>query len=403
MSANIELFPGMTCYKAISESFPTQSLVSLENITQRKIVLLATAVITHDNIFMNGLFQNIYVIYRMFEAMGWLPIMIVNTKPTSISTIPWYMHDIRIMTVEDVTKNPIPIKLYIEIGMSIDPSIRKFIKLCGSKICKLYLGNILNIDIETPMFYPSMFFSHHIIGEQDDIWVSPHYYQHSQYARAINHIDIEKPTPAVAPYVWDSQILFDGGKREFKWRPAEKPEEDVFLILEPNISFQKSSLIPLMIVEAWFRKNPTWNGRVVLINGKRLQMMPFFMESIWNTLELVKKGRVEVYDRMDILTILKDFPSAIPICHQWNNEYNYMVLEYFATCYPVLHNASDWKDFGYYYKNNDIAAGVKLINAVRENHHTSLEVYKSHARTLAWKHSPYNPVIQQEWSDLCGI
>jgi hypothetical protein len=48
----------------------------------------------------------------------------------------------------------------------------------------------------------------------------------------------------------------------------------------------------------------------------------------------------------------------IQICHQWNNEYNYMVLEYFATCYPVLHNASDWKDFGYYYKNSDIAAGI---------------------------------------------
>jgi hypothetical protein len=402
MSAIIEKFPGMTMYQANPEGISPISLTTIPSITERKIVLLATAVITHDNIFINGLFQNVYVIYRMFEAMGWLPIMIVNSKPTSISSIPWYMHNLRIMMIDDITKTPIPIKLYIEIGMSIDPAMRKFIKMCGGKICKLYLGNILNIDIETPMFYPSMFFSHHIIGEQDDIWVSPHYYQHSQYARAINHIDIESKKPMIAPYIWDSEILFDGGKREFKWKRAEKPEDDVFLILEPNISFQKCSLLPLLIVEAWFRKNPTWNGRVVLINGKRLQLIPFFVESVWNTLDIVKAGRVEVRDRMDILTILKEFPSAIPVCHQWNNEYNYMVLEYFATCYPVLHNASDWKDYGYYYKQNNIDGGVELITSICESHHLNMEAYKSHARALTWKHSPYNPIIQREWADLCS-
>ena len=143
---------------------PSQSLKpytgvgTISALVQRKIVLLATAVICEDNLFMNGLFQNVYVFYRMFEAMGWLPLMIVNEKPKSLETIPWYMRDIRLVSIEDIAKNPIPVKLYIEVGMSIDSSLRRFLKMCGAKITKLYLGNILNIDIETPIFYPVMCF-----------------------------------------------------------------------------------------------------------------------------------------------------------------------------------------------------------------------------------------------------
>jgi hypothetical protein len=395
---------GMTSYPSSSSSSSPSStplpLTTLPELSKRPIVALATAAITNDNIFSNGLFQNVYVIYRMFEAMGWLPIMLVNVKPTTLASVPWYMHDLRLLTVDDCLKSPIPMKLYIEIGMSIEPQFRNLFKLCGAKICKLYLGNILNIDIETPMFYPKMYFAHHVIGSQDDIWVSPHYYQHADYARAINHINIETPSPMVAPYVWDPQILTDGGKRSFSWQPAAVVTDDVFLILEPNISFQKSSLIPLMIVESWFRANPAWKGRVVLVNGRRLESIPFFQETIRPALTLATEGRIEVRDRMDILTILKEFPSAIPICHQWNNEYNYMVLEFFASQYPVLHNASDWKEYGYYYNHSDIAGGVALIDKIRSQHVTNLETYKGHARALAWKHSPYNPAIQKGWAAL---
>ena len=182
-----------------------------------------------------------------------------------------------------------------------------------------------------------------------------------------------------------------------------KPEEDTFLILEPNISFQKCSLVPLLMIEAWFRKNPEWKGEVILINGERLMAIPFFRETIWKNLDLVKAGRVKSRHRVYILTLLKDYPSAIPVCHQWNNEYNYMVLEYFHCGYPVLHNASDWSSYGYYYPNSDFAKGVEMIEKVRSMHHENLEAYKAHARALSWKHSPYNPDVQASWRKVCGL
>jgi len=402
MSANVLDFPGMTRYIRKENTLPFTGFTNV-SLIQRKIVLLATGIITEENLFNNGLFQNIYILYRMFESMGWLPLMIVNKKPESIEKIPWYMRNIRLIGIDETTQSPIPVKLYIEIGMSLDGGMRKFLKMCGAKICKLYLGNIINIDIETPVFYPHMNFAHHVIGELDDIWVSPHYYQHAQYARALNHVDLDKKAGIVAPYVWDSQILMNGGERNFYWRSPATEAEDVFLIVEPNISFQKSSLVPLMIVEAWYRKNPTWKGRIVVINGERINLIPFFRETIWAGLDIVKAGLVELRGRMDILSIMKEFPSAIPVCHQWNNEYNYMVLEYFATGYPVLHNATDWKPYGYFYNNSDIGEAVALIDIIRASHKDNTEIYRAHARTLMWRHSPYNPEVQKAWDQLIGI
>ena len=397
--------PGMTRY--IGEEVqvkPYTPLTTVNPLIQRKVILLATAVISEENLFSNGLFQNVYVFYRMFESMGFLPLMIVNKKPDSMEKIPWYMRDLRLISVEEIAKNPIPVHLYIEVGMSIDAQMRKFLKMCGAKITKLYLGNILNIDVETPIFYPTMHFAHHVIGELDEIWVSPHYAQHSEYARALNHIDIRRPNPCVVPYVWDSQILFGGGDRHFQWKPVSPGEKETFLILEPNISFQKSSLIPLMILETWYRKykavHRSWNGEIIVINGERLLLIPFFKETIWPSLDIVKDGLVKMRGRTDILSLLKEFPSGMPVCHQWNNEYNYMVLEYFMTGYPVMHNASDWKDYGYYYPNSDIKEGAELVEKIRKGHAENFNVHKAHARALAWRHSPYNPDVQRQWATI---
>ncbi len=393
--------PGMTRYPTPSPTpdvKPFAETGTIASTVQKKTVVLATAAITEDNLFMNGLFQNIYVLYRMFESMGYQSYLLVNKKPASLERVPQYMKDLKVFELEEVVRSPIPVALYLEIGMSIEGQMRKFFRMCGAKIVKLYLGNILNIDIETPMFMPMVHFAHHIIGDLDEIWVSPHYYQHGQYARALNHVSVDKKASVVAPYVWDSQILTANGTRTFEWVPPEDPNKQTFLVLEPNISFQKCSLVPLMILETWFRKHPEWAGEVVVVNGERLLQIPFFKEVILPSMDLWTKERIKFKGRMDILSILKDYPSSIPICHQWNNEYNYMVLEYFYTGFPVLHNADDWSSYGYYYPNSDFSAAANLIDRVRGCHVENYQIYKAHAKALLWRHSPYNPDVHQAWA-----
>lgn len=404
-----ESWPGMTRY--CEGSGPTDNLhiykkiSDVPNFLERKIVLLATATITDDNLFANGLFQNVFFLLRMFDAMGLLPILIVNEKPKSLDKIPEVLRTCRVMCVEDLIKQPIPIAAYIEIGMSIDHVMRKFLKMIGSRTYKLYLGNILNIDIETPIFYPGMNFAHHVVGEIQDVWVSPHYAQHAQYASAINGVQPTSidDTTKIAPYVWDPAVITDDGKRSIRWRCPVAEELDTFVIMEPNISFQKTCLIPLMILETWYRKNPTWKGKVVIVNGERIQQTAFFKENIYNQLDIVKAGLVQPVGRMDMVSVLRAYPSATFVCHQVNNEFNYMLLELMWCGFPVVHNAGAWNEFGYSYKGSNIEEGAEQVALAKEHHHERIEIYKSHARTLTWRHSPYNPDIQRAWFKLLAI
>jgi hypothetical protein len=396
------LLPGMTRLGAepSSDMKPFRGLEQIPNLIDRPIILLATATITEDNIFSNGMFQNIYLFYRMFDAMGWTPLLIVNSKPKNLDNIPDVLRSCRVLSVEDLVKQPIPVKVYMEIGMSIDPSLRKFLKMIGARICKLYLGNILNIDIETPVFYPGMNFSHHVVGEMEEIWVSPHYGQHAEYASALNHVDPGSSRAKVAPYIWDPCILTDDGRRRVSWVPPHPTMEPRVIIMEPNISFQKSSLVPIMAMERWFRKHPDWKGEVHVFNGERLMMTPLFRESILPNLDLHRAGKLKLLGRRDIISILREFPSATFLLHQWNNEYNYMLFELLWAGYPVIHNAQAWKQFGYCYKGADLDEMGKLYDKIQESHHEKLETYRAHARAVTWKHSPYNPEVQKGWADL---
>ncbi len=105
------LLPGMTRMGAepTSELKPYKPLAKIPSLIQRPIILLATATITDDNIFSNGLFQNIYFFYKMFDAMGWIPILLVNSKPKQLEGIPEVLRSCRVMCVEDLIKPPIPV------------------------------------------------------------------------------------------------------------------------------------------------------------------------------------------------------------------------------------------------------------------------------------------------------
>jgi len=393
--------PGLTeCDETIVHKVTPYKDLNQELLAKRKIILLATAAINDANVFANGLFQNVYVLYKMFNAMGYLTMMIVNEKPKSLDNVPKMIRSCRMVVAEDLLKQPLPVKAYIEIGMSIDPVVRRFLRMIGSKSYKLYLGNILNIDIETPIFYQTTNFAHHVIGELDEVWVSPHYKQHADYACILNHTDPAKQRHLTVPYVWDSAFI-DNSSSDLKWRPRNDSEIETFVITEPNISFQKSSVIPILALERYHRNNPDVKFQVFVVNGERLLQIPFFKEHIYDKLDIVKDSMISMVPRMDIQKTLEIYPYANFILHQINNEYNYMALELLHKGYPVIHNAKSWKEFGYYYEGSDLDSMISQFELTQQ-HRSILDTYASHAKSLIWTHSPYNPEVQKVWDEVIG-
>jgi hypothetical protein len=371
------------------------NITSLTLSSNRPAVILATNDVNDDTLFRNGLTQNIVVLYDLFESMGYKSYLLQHSSENTDNKKAFILN-YRTITPSELIKNPIPIKVFIEIGMSVDSGTRSYLRSIGAKIVKLYLGNILNIDIETIQNYSSMFFNHHVVGEIDEIWVSPHYKQHIDYASLLNRTDIS--SGKVVPYVWDSYFLTRYGvKDDIEWVPPKDWREQDIVIMDPNISFQKCYFYSLLLVEAFSKKYPEWRGKVQLINGDRLKIDPNSNNFVLPSLSLYKNNRIILHNRKNIHTILKDHRSSCFITHQWNNDFNYMTLELLYCNYPILHNSDGWDSIGYVYSINKWDAAIETLYNALKNHKENLNIYKTHAANLIWKHCIHNPEIQEEW------
>ncbi len=378
---------------------PAITIKDIPDRKDRKVIVFATSKITEKSIFTNGLFQNIYFLYKLAETIGFTPFLLFNDRDPPES-LPDFMKSIRTLTISDLVKIPIPIYKYIEIGMSIDPTMKKFLKTLGARVIKLYLGNILNIDIETPTYYINQNFAHHVVGDTDEIWVSPHYEMHREYASVLNHVSPSAETNKIAAYVWDPMFLTKFGTQAPKWIPRNPEAPLQILIMEPNISFQKSSIIPLLICEAFAQTNPNIKLDIKVINGYRLQQIGYAYECFLPRLKIFRDGAIELCERTDMRSAMEKYPSAIPICHNYNNEYNYMQFEFMYAGYPLIHNSPSWKQAGYYYNEDSIEEGLAALVQAIQGHADNLDIYMGQVRTIMHRYSIYNPKVQEAWIKL---
>jgi len=365
---------------------------------KRPVIILATNEVNDDTLFRNGLTQNIVVLYELFESLGYSSYLFQHISSSQTDKKP-FINNYKLISTSDILYSTINVKIFIEIGMSMDATTRAHLRSSGTRIIKLYLGNILNIDIETIQNFNSMFFNHHIVGEIDEIWTSPHYKQHIDYSAVINRTEIKNSR--IVPYVWDSCFLTQYGTKDtIEWIAPKSWQTQDIIIMDPNISFQKCYFYSLLLCEAFSKKYTEWQGNVHIINGDRLKIEMNSNNFVLPSLSLYNKNRVILHGRKSIHTILKEHRSSCFITHQWNNDFNYMTLELLYCNYPILHNSDGWDKFGYHYSINKWDEAIETMYNSLVNHNVNLNIYKTHAANLIWKHSIHNPDIQNEWKAI---
>uniref|UniRef100_A0A6C0AP90 Uncharacterized protein n=1 Tax=viral metagenome TaxID=1070528 RepID=A0A6C0AP90_9ZZZZ len=354
-------------------------------------ILLASGHIGSDILFNNGLHQNTLIIYDMLESMGYDCYLLTDRGSEKVSDLSGY----RFLTPETCMGlfKSLTIAAYIEIGMTLDAGWRSLIERLGAKVVKLYLGNILNIDVETTAITKGLYFPHHVGGTVHEIWTSPHYKQNLTYACAINGLPGSKGK--IAPYLWTPEFI-QGAQR---WTPQSWTKMDI-VIAEPNLSFQKTCLFPLLLANEFAQLCPEWKGKVYLLNTERMSKNSYMSQTVLPNLFLQKHGRIIHEGRTGIRSIMERHPSALFIAHQYNNDYNYMTLELMECDFPVLHSSLGWSQFGYYWSTDEWRLSLTTLAKVFQLHGSQLGPYRSHAKQLQWKHSPWNPVNRAGWSKL---
>jgi hypothetical protein len=360
--------------------------------TERKkngTILVAIGTLSSETLFHNGLTQNALLLYDLFESMGYTSHLLVD-KATNPSDPLARLY--RTLLPETYVKTPFPVFVYIEIGMSLDVTWKDLLKAQGARLTKLYLGNILNIDVETTSITRGIYFPHHIRGPLDELWTSPHYATNLSYGCVLNGLSFEKGR--IVPYVWDPRFI-EGVP---KWQASLSPLTMDLVIPEPNISFQKCGFYPLLLCNEFAKRCPAWTGRVLLQNTERLKENTYFMKTLLPTLFVCTEGRLVLKERQTLRSILKDNPGAAFVCHQVNNDYNYMFLELMTLDFPVLHNSQGWASFGYHWTEKEWTQALDKLYEMLVGHKDRLPAYRVQAAQVAWKHSIANPVIREEWA-----
>lgn len=380
-------------YQAVVKAHPV-GLPKLTEAGEKRVVFMTSVRIADEQIWANGLFQNVYVIYKLFEAMGCFPVIMVDNMDNN-KDAELHKH-FRLIDFKTYIQQPHKVDAYIEMAMSCDPHIRKFFRNMGCKVAKLYMGNILNIDIETVTFYKQVNFAHHVAGETDEIWVSPHYDQHADYAGAVNDLC---GRVRIAPYLWDPMFILQA---QAKYEPAgiTPMTPRTFIVMEPNISFQKNSLIPIMALEAYYRRSPELIDTIIIVNGEKIKHVPWFAENILPNLTIYRDGKLQLMPRAHMHNAVKAFKNAIIVQHQVNNQYNYSTLEWLTLGFPLIHNIPRFRDFGYYYEGNDFYGAADAIEVVVKRHTDNSETYAVQAAQLAWSFSIRNPDNIRAWETL---
>ena len=124
------------------------------------------------------------------------------------------------------------------------------------------------------------------------------------------------------------------------------------------------------------------------------------MKTLLPTLFEFTEGRLVLKERQTLQAILKDNPGAAFVCHQVNNDYNYMFLELMSLDFPVLHNSQGWASFGYHWTEKEWTPALSTLYEMLVSHKDRLPAYRVQAAQVAWKHSIANPVVREEWARI---
>jgi hypothetical protein len=362
----------------------------------------------NESLWINGIKLNALYLANTLMNIGEHDVWILDTsdKVEDLTKVTWDTNKFPIFKFKDKFKE---IDLLITLGTSIPESWSKSIKSINpnAKIVKYQCGNNYIVDMERVLFgdpdaegIPSWDTGH------DQTWAIPQQEHHNkEYFQLIYRH--KKDDVKIVPFVWDPvfidrdrDLLIKLGKKFPKYIPKPISEKKIS-VMEPNLNVVKYALIPIMIVEAFFRKFGEGSFRQLYIgSGNKLLKNKYFMGMI-KMLDLVnrKNPLVKFISRYPVSTFLAE-ETDIVLAHQWGNPLNYSYLDAIHFGYPVVHNAEFIKDAGYYYKDFSIFDGMKQLDLAINSHDNNIEEYTQNNKKVLDRYLSTNPEVVDTYRKL---
>lgn len=357
--------------------------------------------------FSNGLHQNAYNLVTLFKKSKILePVLLY---PENMYEGDSAVQKIWGQKVYPLGQKGIEMNIILEVSFGIDDALRIALDKAGVKMVKIDYGNKLVCELEDFAF--STFVDTRPGGgflfgglENPDVpkpagaWLSPHYAFQKEYVAWRHNV----PEGKICPYVWSPDIMKKAmGKNHsanFFKRGDERNKK--IIVLEPNVNITKTAVIPLVICEILYRKDPElYKAAYMFGASKHNSGSP--MTTYLISHDCVKSGKVTCEHRYKLPFILEH--GQVMLHHNLYNGLNYTLLEACHFNLPVVHNSEYMSDMGYYYEGVNVFDGAQHLESALSHEELSdaeIEKYNDKCKENIWTWSVDNPVNLKGYEDL---
>lgn len=340
-----------------------------------------------SRVWNNGLHQNAYNLFCLYKNLG-LDISLVSQFPDSKKI---FNHNIKTLTLESIND----FDVILEVSESLNDILYdKFIS-AGKKLVSINYGNVLMTFYEDLVMDKSSSFCF----SRPDVenWISPHFYFSSGITKVTSKKDAK-----ICPYIWSSEFLtkFSEKNNLNIFESAMELDTKKIGILEPNLSFIKNCIYPILGCEILERENQNKISEVLVFNFDRMKTSKRFLEII-KDFDLFINKKISFESRYSLPTLIGKKYFGTVVSNNVYNDLNYLTLECMFLNIPIIHNSYFCKDAGYFYQNSFDAKEIKnKLKEAIDSHQDNRKKYEENSKNVLWKFSPENKDNIKEYESL---
>lgn len=372
-----------------AKKFYYRMIVGSAGCDRRKVGIF----IRKQDLYSNGIGQNCIFLRQTLEAAGHdVKFIVLNMDRSDggllSKRVPYLMFDFNEI-------NPAEYCAFITGSMYPPPEIFKTIRAAGAKSIYFNCSNVQMFHTEKSIYScradKNLQIEQELHKYFDECWITDPQCESSQnYMHILNRGQL--PIRAI-PLVWDPLFLKQDGVLP-KYAPRTGAKLHI-VIIEPNLNYCKSALLPIFAAEKVHLDNPSMIAKVHLFNTP--DKNPTFMSLMHGT-KLHEDRRITYYGRMHINEILHFFANpkntggdqVVFVSHQIHLPINYAYFDVLYTGFPFVHNSPALRDAkqGYYYHDLDLfGASAAILEAhllhsvepAMRSAHAWLDTYHPHA------------------------
>jgi hypothetical protein len=359
-----------------------------------------------DAFFTNGMNQNALFFYDLLSNIGYDVSFIVS--PTSFANSTQNAYFVKYpkykFIVDDNIDEISAFKIIIMVSYILHRPTMISLKSIGAKLVYYCCGNEYISDTSSIVYSANDDITGVYLNDDNTplynaVWLLPHHMNMNYYYSQT----LQRCKVAQIPYVWSPSLLMELSilkniNFDYVYRGDSNKRISIF---EPNLSFMKWSLPPIMVCENAYRMvEPSAIKHIYTCNidaNQQFKLKSF--NTLVKTFDLFRDNKISIERRYISLEMMAKHADIV-VSHQTENNMNNLWFDLAWYGWPIIHNGNLCKDIGYYYDGYNYEMGGHVLVDVLKNHDKNAVEYMNRNRQLLDRYSPTNVELQCKYKLL---